>query len=127
MDCGRCGEIQEPISDSAILEFYAATEEISLYNAEGEPGAIGRIPPFLAHRLPTALVKFDFDRNEPIRNARGFARFARRMKSAKPLEKFRQSGRTSTASSKAIRAKRIQKKSCAMCSSKATHGFEPVI
>jgi fatty-acyl-CoA synthase len=56
-----------------ILEFYAATEgNFSLYNAEGEPGAIGRIPPFLAHRLPTALVKFDFDRNEPIRNAEGY-------------------------------------------------------
>jgi fatty-acyl-CoA synthase len=56
-----------------ILEFYAATEgNFSLYNAEGESGAIGRIPPFLAHRLPTALVKFDFDRNEPVRNADGF-------------------------------------------------------
>ena len=29
-----------------ILEFYAATEgNFSLYNAEGRPGAIGRIPP----------------------------------------------------------------------------------
>ncbi len=55
-----------------ILEFYAATEgNFSLYNAEGEPGAIGRIPPFLAHRLPVALVKFDFDRGEPNRNAEG--------------------------------------------------------
>src|SRR4029077_15429549 len=56
-----------------ILEFYEATEgNFSLYNAEGEPGAIGRIPPFLVHRLPTALVKFDYDRNEPTRNAGGF-------------------------------------------------------
>ena len=31
-----------------ILEFYAATESnFSLYNVEGEPGAIGRIPAFL--------------------------------------------------------------------------------
>ena len=38
-----------------ILEFYAATEgNFSLYNAEGKIGAIGRIPPFLAHRFPTA-------------------------------------------------------------------------
>ena len=43
-----------------ILEFYAATEGIvSLYNCEGKPGAIGRIPPFLAHRSPVALIKFD--------------------------------------------------------------------
>ena len=32
-----------------ILEFYAATESnFSLYNVEGEPGSIGRIPAFLA-------------------------------------------------------------------------------
>jgi fatty-acyl-CoA synthase len=45
-----------------ILEFYAATEgNFSLYNAEGKPGAIGRIPAFLAHRFPVALVKQDSD------------------------------------------------------------------
>jgi fatty-acyl-CoA synthase len=56
-----------------ILEFYAATEgNFSLYNAEGEPGAIGRIPPFLARRLPTALIGFDVDKAEPVRDAEGF-------------------------------------------------------
>jgi fatty-acyl-CoA synthase len=56
-----------------ILEFYAATEgNFSLYNAEGEPGAIGRIPPFLARRLPTALIAFDVDKGEAIRDANGF-------------------------------------------------------
>jgi fatty-acyl-CoA synthase len=55
-----------------ILEFYAATEgNFSLYNAEGEPGAIGRIPPFLARRLPTALIGFDVDKGEPVRTADG--------------------------------------------------------
>ncbi len=45
-----------------ILEFYAATEgNISLYNVEGRPGAIGRVPRFLAHRFPVALVKCDPD------------------------------------------------------------------
>jgi fatty-acyl-CoA synthase len=45
-----------------ILEFYAATEgNFSLYNAEGKPGAIGRIPSFLAHRFPVALVKQNED------------------------------------------------------------------
>ncbi len=44
----------------SILEFYAATEgNFSLYNVEGKAGAIGRVPPFLAHRFPLALVKFD--------------------------------------------------------------------
>jgi fatty-acyl-CoA synthase len=56
-----------------ILEFYAATESnFSLYNCEGKRGAIGRIPPFLAHRLPVALVKFDVKSGEPIRNDAGF-------------------------------------------------------
>jgi fatty-acyl-CoA synthase len=57
----------------AILEFYAATEgTFSLFNVEGNPGAIGHIPSFLAHRIPTALVKFDVERQEPLRDARGF-------------------------------------------------------
>jgi fatty-acyl-CoA synthase len=56
-----------------ILEFYAATEgSFSLYNAEGEPGAIGRIPPFLTHRFPVALVRHDIERGQPQRDADGF-------------------------------------------------------
>ena len=56
-----------------ILEFYAATESnFSLYNCEGRPGAIGRIPSFLAHRMSVALVKFDIQTSEPIRNEKGF-------------------------------------------------------
>jgi fatty-acyl-CoA synthase len=55
-----------------ILEFYAATESnFSLYNCEGKSGAIGRIPPFLAHRVPVALVKFDIKTGAPIRNEEG--------------------------------------------------------
>src|SRR5256885_2729322 len=56
-----------------ILEFYAATEgNVSLVNVEGRPGAIGRIPPFLVHRVPATLVKFDVDSSEPVRNEQGF-------------------------------------------------------
>ncbi|MGZ5927272.1 MAG: long-chain-acyl-CoA synthetase [Rhizomicrobium sp.] len=55
-----------------ILEFYAATEgNFSLYNAEGKIGAIGRIPPFLAHRFPTAIVKFDDAAGLPARGPDG--------------------------------------------------------
>ena len=55
-----------------ILEYYAATEgNFSLYNCEGRAGAIGRIPPFLAHRVPVALVKFDVDAGAPLRDASG--------------------------------------------------------
>jgi fatty-acyl-CoA synthase len=56
-----------------ILEYYASTEgNFSLYNCEGEPGSIGRIPPFLAARLPVQLLKFDVERGEAARNAAGF-------------------------------------------------------
>jgi fatty-acyl-CoA synthase len=55
-----------------ILEFYAATEgNVTMFNYEGKPGAIGRIPPFLAHRSPTALVKFDVETGLPVRDAQG--------------------------------------------------------
>jgi fatty-acyl-CoA synthase len=58
-----------------ILEFYAATEaNFSLYNCEGKPGAIGRIPPYLAHRFPIALVAFDAERGEPVRDESGRCR-----------------------------------------------------
>jgi fatty-acyl-CoA synthase len=36
------------------------------------PGAIGRIPPFLAHRFPATLVKYDAEADAPVRDARGF-------------------------------------------------------
>lgn len=56
-----------------ILEFYAATEgNVSLYNCEGRPGAVGRIPPFLAHRFPLALVRFDVETGLPQRGPDGF-------------------------------------------------------
>ncbi|MCK1303341.1 MULTISPECIES: long-chain-acyl-CoA synthetase [unclassified Bradyrhizobium] len=56
-----------------ILEFYAATEgNFSLFNVEGQPGAIGRVPPLLAHRFPAGLVKLDPDNGAPLRNAEGF-------------------------------------------------------
>jgi fatty-acyl-CoA synthase len=56
-----------------ILEFYAATEgNFSLYNVEGKPGAIGKIPGFLSGRNPIVLVKFDFDSEQPLRGVDGF-------------------------------------------------------
>ena len=55
-----------------VLEYYAATEgSVSLYNVEGRPGAIGRVPPFLAHRFPVALIRIDRDTGVPERGADG--------------------------------------------------------
>jgi fatty-acyl-CoA synthase len=65
-------DFQARFSIPQILEFYAATEgNFSLYNVEGRPGAIGRIPPLLAHRFPAAIVRIDAETSAPLRNADG--------------------------------------------------------
>jgi fatty-acyl-CoA synthase len=73
---GLRGEVWEPFQRRFriphVLEYYAATEgNFSLYNCEGRVGAIGRIPPFLAHRMPVALVKHDLDAGAPARGPDG--------------------------------------------------------
>lgn len=56
-----------------IFEFYAATEgAVSLFNVEGEAGAIGRIPSYLAHRSPAVLVKYDLEKEALVRDGQGF-------------------------------------------------------
>ena len=56
-----------------ILEFYAATEgNVSLFNVEGKPGAIGRVPSYLAHRFSATLMQIDTETGEPVRNPQGF-------------------------------------------------------
>ena len=63
---------QDRFAIPRVLEFYAATEgSFSLYNVEGRPGAIGRVPPFLAHRFPAAIVRHDPDGGSPLRDAEG--------------------------------------------------------
>jgi fatty-acyl-CoA synthase len=63
---------QERFAIPRVLEFYAATEgNFSLYNVEGRPGAIGRLPPFLKHRFPAAIVKFDAEHGAPMRGQDG--------------------------------------------------------
>lgn len=81
-----------------IVEFYAATEgNFSLFNVEGEPGAIGRVPGFMAHRFPAALVAYDPETGAPARGADGLClRCARgetgeaigRIASADPAHRF---------------------------------------
>ncbi len=76
---GMGGEVWEAFQSRFaiphILEFYAATEGLlSLYNCEGKPGAIGRVPPFLAHRFPVALIACDPETGEPVRDGQGRCR-----------------------------------------------------
>jgi len=56
-----------------IIEFYGATEgNVSLFNFEGKEGAIGRLPWWIAGRFPTKVVRFDVERQQPARDAKGF-------------------------------------------------------
>jgi fatty-acyl-CoA synthase len=56
-----------------IVEFYAATEgNVSLFNFDGKEGAVGRLPWFVAGRFPTKVVRFDVERQQPVRDANGF-------------------------------------------------------
>jgi fatty-acyl-CoA synthase len=65
-------EFQARFAVPRILEFYAATEgNFSFYNVEGRPGAIGRIPPLLAHRFPASIVKVDAEHGAPLRDDNG--------------------------------------------------------
>ena len=66
-------KFQKRFAIPRILEFYASTEgNFSLYNVEGKVGAIGRVPSFLRHRFPLALVKFDEESGAPLRGQNGF-------------------------------------------------------
>ena len=54
---------QERFAIPRILEFYAASEgSVSFTNAEGQPGALGRVPAFLRDRFTVALVREDAGR-----------------------------------------------------------------
>ena len=56
-----------------ILEFYGATEgNVNIFNFEGKQGAVGRVPWFVAHRFPIAVVRFSVEQQQPVRNAEGF-------------------------------------------------------
>jgi fatty-acyl-CoA synthase len=66
-------EFQARFKIPRILEFYAATEgNVSLYNCEGKPGAIGKVPAFLSQRLSVALVKCGLESGEILRDASGY-------------------------------------------------------
>jgi fatty-acyl-CoA synthase len=65
-------EFQSRFAIPLILEFYAATESnVTLFNVEGRPGAVGRIPWFLASRFQTKIVRFDVERQALIRDPLG--------------------------------------------------------
>ena len=112
----------------SILEFYAATEgNVSLFNFDGKEGAVGRVPWFVAGRFPTKIVRFDVERQQPVRNAEGFCIecdadepgevIGKILKDpSKPGQRFE---------GYAEQSRERQARSCATCSRRATPGSAP--
>ena len=56
-----------------IIEFYGATEgNVSMLNYDGKPGAVGRVPNYMRGIIPTRIVRFDIEREMPVRGTEGF-------------------------------------------------------
>jgi fatty-acyl-CoA synthase len=63
----------ERFNIAQIGEFYASTEgNASLLNTRNRFGAVGYVSPIIASLFPLKLVKFDVEREEPVRDSRGF-------------------------------------------------------
>jgi fatty-acyl-CoA synthase len=65
-------EFQQRFNVPDILEFYGSTEgNVSMFNFDGKPGAIGRVPAYLRGNFTVRLVQFDVEAEMPVRNADG--------------------------------------------------------
>jgi fatty-acyl-CoA synthase len=65
-------EFQTRFGVPEILEFYGSTEgNVSMFNFDGQPGAIGRVPPYLRSRFSVKLVRFDVESETPMRGPDG--------------------------------------------------------
>ncbi|MDQ0465764.1 fatty-acyl-CoA synthase [Caulobacter ginsengisoli] len=56
-----------------VLEFYGATEgNVSMFNFDAKPGAIGRVPKWLKKKFNVRLVQYDVEAEAPVRGPDGF-------------------------------------------------------
>ena len=66
------GEFQQRFAIDDILEFYGSTEgNVSMFNFDAQPGAIGRVPNYLRKRFTVRLVRFDVESEQPVRGEDG--------------------------------------------------------
>lgn len=62
-------EFQARFNVPRIMEFYGSTEgNVSMFNFDGQPGAIGRVPPYLQRNFAVRLVKFNMKSEMPVRD-----------------------------------------------------------
>ena len=63
---------QERFAIPKIVEFYGATEgNVSMLNYDGKIGAVGRIPHYMRGIMTTRIVRFDIEREMPVRGGAG--------------------------------------------------------
>ncbi len=63
---------QERFAIPKIVEFYGATEgNVSMLNYDGTVGAVGRVPNYIEALLPTRVVRFDVEKQMPVRGENG--------------------------------------------------------
>ncbi len=63
---------QQRFAIPRILEFYGATESnLTLFNFDGGPHAIGRAPPYMKSAVNVSLIRFDPVAERPVREASG--------------------------------------------------------
>jgi fatty-acyl-CoA synthase len=66
------GEFQDRFAIPRIVEFYGATESnVSMLNYDGTVGAVGRVPDYMEWLLPSRVVRFDVEKEIPVRGANG--------------------------------------------------------
>jgi fatty-acyl-CoA synthase len=65
-------QFQQRFAIPRIVEFYGATEgNVSMLNYDGTVGAVGRVPDYIESLLPTRVVRFDVEKEIPVRGADG--------------------------------------------------------
>ncbi|HEX4176929.1 MAG TPA: long-chain-acyl-CoA synthetase, partial [Rhizomicrobium sp.] len=65
-------EFQSRFAIPRIVEFYGATESnVSMLNYDGTVGAVGRVPDYLEWLLPSRVVRFDVEKEVPVRGPDG--------------------------------------------------------
>jgi fatty-acyl-CoA synthase len=65
-------QFQSRFAIPRIMEFYGATEgNVSMLNYDGTVGACGRVPDYAQAMLPTRVVRFDVEKEIPVRGADG--------------------------------------------------------
>jgi len=63
---------QQRFAIPRIVEFYGATEgNVSMLNYDGKVGAVGRLPFYMRGLVKTRIVKFDIEREVPVRGSDG--------------------------------------------------------